>query len=241
MKKRSESPALSSPIVPLWMVTFSDTMGLLVCFFVMIIGFSATEQEDLSQAPGALTGYSGTNESERFDKDSLIPPSAPASQIHMSGYESAPEYEKLSYVRQEFDARVRVSAAANVLDHRLTENGFEIDIRAGGLFERDSARLIPAAEDVLKVIGEACRGLPHGVRVHAYADDLFIPNEEFNSAEDLAMRRSAALCSRLRKEAGIAPERLSLATDIYTADALRDWGRPQVTIIVLRPPRKRAS
>jgi flagellar motor protein MotB len=224
------------------MVTFSDTTGLLVCFFVMLIGFSATEKEDRSRAPGMLSGYPGITNTERIGDDSLLPPQDfVGGQVQLSGYSSIPDYDPLSYVREGFELRVRATVVANALNHQLTKNGFEIRILAGQLFERDSVVVSARGNEVLTVIANACRHLPHQMRVKAYADDLFIPNESAGSAEELAFMRAAAVCERLRTACSIPAAQLATALDLMEEASLPAVEREQVVITILRPEAKRPS
>ncbi len=48
----------SSPGVPAWIVTFSDCMTLLLCFFVMLLSFSSFEEVELSQLRGIFRSRS---------------------------------------------------------------------------------------------------------------------------------------------------------------------------------------
>jgi flagellar motor protein MotB len=221
------------------MVTYSDTMGLLVCFFVMLIGFSAMEKEDRARAPGALSGYPGITNSERIGDDSIVTPKDFAGgQVHLAGYESVPDYDPLSYVREGFELRVRASAVANALRYELTKNGFEITILAGQIFEPDSTVISPHGNEVIDVIGRSCRHLPHQVRIKAYADDLFLPNEHFATAEELAFARSALLCARLCDEAKVSFKQMATAVELSDDPALPVSGRVQAKITLLRPEKE---
>ncbi len=55
-KKRTDIPATKKAECPAWMMTFGDSMSLLVCFFVMLIAFSNMEEEKLAQMMGAMRG-----------------------------------------------------------------------------------------------------------------------------------------------------------------------------------------
>jgi chemotaxis protein MotB len=226
------------PPVPTWMVTYSDTMGLLVTFFVMMIGFSAMEEEDRSRAPGALSGYPGISTSARLGEDSLITPKDFAGgQVHLAGYESVPDYDPLSYVREGFQLRVQASTVANALRYELTKKGFEITIMAGQLFAQDSTALTAHGDEVMQVISHACRNLPHQMRVKAYPDDLFLPNDRFGSAEELSFARAAFLCSRLVTEGKLSFNQMATAVDLSDGPAAPEQGLMQAKITILRAER----
>ncbi len=57
-KRKTED---SSPGAPAWIVTFSDCMTLLLCFFVMLLSFSSFEEVELSQLRGIFRSRSFTS------------------------------------------------------------------------------------------------------------------------------------------------------------------------------------
>ena len=52
MSKKIEMGKSHPPLVPHWMVTFSDMRVVLLCFFVLLAGFSGTGKGDLRQGAG---------------------------------------------------------------------------------------------------------------------------------------------------------------------------------------------
>ena len=237
----SKSVTIEDPepvFIPHWMVTFSDMRVLLLCFFIMIIGFSSAAKEDGDPAPGALSGQTQVSLGGQMESDSLLV-RAPmtAGQVQLSGYDSTPEYGELNYVYQGLDIRNRASAAGNALQYKLTEKGFEIDIQAGTLFEEGAFEVSPAAFGILDLIGDAVRQVPHPLRVQACADELFVPTESCASEEQMALRRAAVVCRYLQQKGRVSVERLSLATEIRAGQTRADADRrSQVSIVVLPLP-----
>jgi flagellar motor protein MotB len=245
MSKKINVPKSHPPLVPHWMVTFSDMRVVLLCFFVLLSGFSGSSKENYSKGPGSLTGYAGVSETSTTDKDSIISrPDTAGGRVQMNGYESLSDHAgNLSTVYQGLDVRVRASVLSNALDYKLTEKGFEIEILCGTLFEDNSAELKGGSEDnrILNVIADACRNLPHQVRVQAYADDLFVPDESFANEESLALKRASVVCDFLHSRARLPLEQLSVATRVLPhAAAWTPERRSQVTITVLPISRRNA-
>ncbi|MEZ4766111.1 MAG: flagellar motor protein MotB [Calditrichia bacterium] len=54
-KKQEEAPAGA----PLWIVTFSDLMSLLLTFFVLLLSFSSIQEVEFQKALGSLKGALG--------------------------------------------------------------------------------------------------------------------------------------------------------------------------------------
>jgi outer membrane protein OmpA-like peptidoglycan-associated protein len=227
------------------MVTFSDMRVVLLCFFVLLAGFSGISKSKYEKGPGSLGGYAGLSETSKEDNDSVIEhPDTAGGRVQMSGYESVSENAgNLNTAYQGLDLRVRESVLSNALQYRLTEKGFEIEILCGTLFEDNSAELKGGGEEnrILTVIADACRNLPHQVRVQAFADNLFVPDENFATEEDLGLERAAVVCDYLHSEARLPMEHLSIATSVLPHGAA--WTperRSQVTITVLPIARKNA-
>jgi flagellar motor protein MotB len=233
------------PLVPHWMVTFSDMRVVLLCFFVLLSGFSGSSKGSYGKGPGDLTGGAGVSESSSIETDSVIDhPNTSSGRVQMNGYESLSENPgNLNNVYQGLDLRVRASVLSNALEYKLTEKGFEIEILCGTLFEDNSADFKDGSEDnrILKVIADACRNLPHQVRVQAYADEMFVPDEIFATEESLALRRASLVCDFLHDKARLPLEQLSVATQVTPhAAAWTPQRRSQVTITVLPISRKNA-
>jgi chemotaxis protein MotB len=235
------------PIVPHWMVTFSDMRTVLLCFFVLLAGFSGGGKESLG--PGALSGYAGVSSTSKMDSDALMErPATSGGDIQMSGFENPSEYDPLNYVYQGLDVRVRTSVISNALHYHLTGKGFEIEILCGRLFEENSSQIKPGAERILNVVAAACRNLPHSIRVRGYADDLFLPDAACPTEEALALARASVVCAFLHDRARLPMEQLSIASSLdagQPASRVSSSSRPgggerdQVTITVLPISKRR--
>jgi chemotaxis protein MotB len=228
------------PIVPHWMVTFSDMRTVLLCFFVLLAGFSGTGKHD-SRGPGSLTGYAGISSTSQTDNDSFLDhPATAGGDIQLSGYETVSENDPLNYVYQGLDVRVRASVLSNALQYRLTGKGFEIEILCGTLFEENSSEIKPGAERILNVVADACRHLPHSIRVQAYADDFFPREGAAATEEALRLSRASVVCAFLHDKAKLPVEQLSIASPLQGGrSAFSLSARSQVTITVLPPSKRR--
>lgn len=233
----------SEPSVPAWMLTYADTVTLLMTFFVMLMSFSTPDEEEFERMRGSLTGYFGVVGSGNVGKDGLLMRRYMASsRVYRQGWENPPDYDPLRLTQENLDIRVRARGATNILNYKLTDRGFEIRIRAGDIFEWGTAQMMPGAEATLDIIADACRHLPHDFRVEATADLYVLPTAIQASPQELAVARSVAVCQYLQARAHVPTERLSVATRIESEDYIpADDPRSQINIVVLRPSRKRAA
>jgi chemotaxis protein MotB len=75
--KRKRPPSEEGPSAPLWMVTFSDCMNLLLTFFVLLVTFSSYDTDVLTDLGSAFSrvfpGISFNPASTELDKSALLP------------------------------------------------------------------------------------------------------------------------------------------------------------------------
>ena len=76
MAKKPQVEEEAANSVGEWIVTFSDCMTLLLCFFVLLLTFSSFEEIELGQFAGHFKGSSHTSvfPVKREIKDSVVPP-----------------------------------------------------------------------------------------------------------------------------------------------------------------------
>ncbi len=226
---------------PVWMLTYADTVTLLMTFFVMLISFSTINEDEFSRVRGALVGYLGMSGRPGMNYDSFLPRRhLEASRVHLDGYENPPEHVPLSYVVDQFRMNVRKTSVVNVLNYKMTRQGFEISIQPGALFEPGESALNAEAPRVLEVIARACRHLPNSLRVHAEADTYF--SLDYAEPEPLARDRALTVCAWLNSHGRIRAHRLAPATGIGEA-ATPLGGEPQggVRITVMKTEADGAS
>jgi chemotaxis protein MotB len=229
----------SGPGVPAWMLTYADTVTLLMTFFVMLMSFSTLDEEKYAKVRGSLMGYMGVVGRTRYNRDGLLlKRQMESGRIFTQGYENPPQHDPMSYLENEFRVRADASSVRNLLRHQLTRQGFEIQIMAGQIFEPGTAQFNDRAEEVLSVIARAVRHLPHQLRVQATGDILFLPSYGFTSRQELAVTRASRVC-RYLSDRNVPANRLTIATRVEPDDAFVQDSEPaQVRICVLRPDKK---
>jgi len=238
-KKATED---SGPIVPAWFLTYSDTVTLLMTFFVMLMSFSTLDDEDYERVSGSLMAHLGVASQRQMSRDSLLLRRMMASsRLFVEGYENPPDHDPISQVKEDFQIRACSTSLANILNYRITEQGFEIHILAGSVFEEGMAELKPTASRVLDLVGKACRNLPHPLRVQAYSEPFFVPSQWAATPEELALERAAAASRYLNERHDIALDRLFTASAVGSGVTSDASSGKQLTLVVLRPTRRETS
>jgi len=195
---------------PDWIVTFTDMMGLLLTFFILLLTFSTLERDKFYRAVGSLDGaFRAVTLS--IDKPLFVG----RNQVNQSRYDiqgmlSPPDREppEAPLIKT---ALALKRALGEEVEPEMLRQGFRIRIAADTGFEPGSARLTPAGARVLDAVARAVAPLPNPIRVDGHTDDRFAPSAEHPSAWHLSAERAVAAARRLAKAGPVAPERLSVA------------------------------
>lgn len=176
---------------PEWLVTYSDTMTLLLCFFVIIVSFSEVKQdqrfqavmESLRRAFGGFKGGVG-----------LVPvPDMPTNTLLIKLL----ELDMPEYIHKEGDSedegihgkRFRVT---NVRD------GLEVVVGGRITFDRFSATLKPEGRKLVAQTAERLRGYNTKILVRGHATRETLPADSiYQDARDLSYARAKAVAAEL--------------------------------------------
>jgi chemotaxis protein MotB len=193
------------------MVTYSDTVTLLMTFFVLMLTFSTMEDEDLNKLSGVLNG-SGTPGFFTSADRKQQPGSARFRAIAPKGF-SGPRRTPAEDAAAR-DRNVQPSAVV-VEDHA---EGRIIAFRTGDLF--DGEQLSPAGRRVLSTVAAFLKPLKVHVAVRV-ASHLASPGvTRLVDADTLSSGRAARVAERLAA-AGLARARISVSTFRHVADRER--------------------
>ncbi len=92
---------------------------------------------------------------------------------------------------------------------RVVHDGVEIAVGSDFLFASGSARVNPAANDILRQIADSLAPLGHAIRVEGHTDDVPISTAQFPSNWELSAARAAWIVRRMA-ERGIRPAQLTM-------------------------------
>lgn len=188
------------PGAPLWMLTFSDLMSLIVTFFALLVSFAEPRQLDYAR----MTVSVGSSFA-LYRLDSVRPVLKDSIASWMAASAAAGSGQPLRTVRVE-----RPGIAVPVeIPARLTERKSSPAVRIPVFFEEGGTGLRADAYPLLDKIVRLFRASPFDVQVQGFADDL---DSSAGSAvrQDLAAGRALAVAQYLTGS-GIAPDRVSAA------------------------------
>ncbi|WP_029913204.1 OmpA family protein [Pelobacter seleniigenes] len=155
-KQKKEAPG-----APMWMVTFSDMVTLLLTFFVLMLSMANMDQVKFDKASDSLAGAFGVLASSR--KTEAAPPRV------------------VSYapIDDDFTSRVyrRIKTKINELKLNkkieLVKDRGAVVLRVDEavLFASGSSRLDPAADPILRKVAELVRPLPLNMKIEGHTDN----------------------------------------------------------------------
>ncbi|MBO8141045.1 MAG: OmpA family protein [Firmicutes bacterium] len=197
---------------PAWMVTYSDMVTLLLCFFVLLFSFSEIDVQRFRSILAAFQGSVGVLEGGLrvvLDDDAV------------QGRTDW-DLQDVSFYRPELEAQLQeVYARAQAflwerslggnVELVLDERGVIVRFAEGVLFDLGKADLKPEAIRVLASMAEFLRSVPNPIRVEGHTDNWPINNEEFPSNWELSTARATTVIRHLIEEHGLSPQKLSAA------------------------------
>ncbi len=153
IKKEEEEPFSA----PGWIVTFSDMIGLLTSFFIMLMTYSTKEQKDYRKLQGALLGEFGLiADPDNPDFDALIAPDeALANRLRNDGLRS--ERNDLEQLREGSKILVRKQGEGEEVQFERMMDGGRLRIQAPVNFAGGASRLSPEQRRILGEVADVLR------------------------------------------------------------------------------------
>ena len=199
MSKARAKAAGGEEGAPLWMVTFSDMMTLLLAFFILLFSFSVVDQHRFEEvmasmrvtflgAEGVLEGAIEPSERELDDikRESVS--------------EMVIVYETIRAFIQEKDL-------AEVMDVRMEERGVVLEIADALLFDPKKADLRPESLHALSYVADALRRINNQIIIEGHTDNLPINTFLFPSNWELSVGRAVAVARYLIEAKALEPTR----------------------------------
>lgn len=232
-KKQDPPPAGA----PLWIVTFSDLMSLLLTFFVLLLSFSSIQEVEFQKALGSLKGALGVlprndaiyspvktkfpkaivDQKKKFDdtaneiKEAL---KALEEDLQKQKELGNKNIDNVDGSENENDLLAQLQALNNanlmdMIDVSAGKNGVVIRIDSPLLYSLGEASLRRIAYPILDKIIESVAGWPNDIRIEGHTDDLPINTPEFPSNWELSAARALSVLRYFEASRKIDPTRLS--------------------------------
>ncbi|MGL5354506.1 MAG: OmpA/MotB family protein [Clostridium sp.] len=195
-----------------WLATYSDTITLLLTFFILLYAMASVDQQkmdNLSQAfKTVMGGESGDTLMEYDLFKGEVPLIGGEADIENFTDEAATEQEQMYNHVKQF---VEENDLGNVVDIINSERGTVIQLRDNILFETASSTLRAESKDVLGKINSLIASLPNHILVEGHTDNRNINTAEFPSNWELSADRAVNVVRYFIESMGQNPARFSAA------------------------------
>lgn len=188
--KKDEQPRAGAPE---WMVTYGDSMTLLLCFFVIIVSMSEVKKdqrfqqvmESLRRAFGGYHGSVGKVPIDNVSTNSLI-----AKLLELE----VPQHQKKKGDSDEEGIYGKKFRVTNVRD------GLEVVVGGRITFDRFSATLMPEGRELIGKAAERLRGYNTKIMIRGHATREALPEDSlYDDVRDLSYARARAVAVELEK------------------------------------------
>lgn len=214
MAEKRRPKGAEDPTCPMWMVSFSDMMSLMMTFFVMLVTFSTPDQGKLAEVYGALRGAFGVT-----NIGLIVPTQTPSSRPPLRDSQEDVRtiddehamwrYDRMRSPTAAIEEQLEALGLHGMIKLDSLEEGISIKLLNPLMFYRREARLTPEGERALALMAEVLVGVHNQIRVVGFPDaDCGKPEED--AAWRLATARAAAVAVFLSERGKVAPKRISI-------------------------------
>ncbi len=156
-KKEKKQPAGA----PMWMVTFSDMVTLLLTFFVLMLSMANMDQVKFQKASSSLAGAFGVMGSSRQTEQ--VPPQV-VSYVPINDDFTAKVFRRIKVKLRELKLNEEI---------KLVKDRGAVILRVDEavLFASGESRLSPEADPILRKVAELVRPLPLNMKIEGHTDD----------------------------------------------------------------------
>jgi len=171
-----------------WIATFSDTMTLLLTFFVLLYSFSTVDaakfQQIASSLQSVLTGETGKSVLDLNVKSGEVPlVGEPIPTTIANNNNTEDVYEKV----QSF---IKEKKLENTVVIKSDSRGVIIQLKANILFQSGKAEIIIKSKPVLDSINALIATLPNDIVIEGHTDNMPISNFEYKNNWQLSSARA---------------------------------------------------
>lgn len=246
-RKRQESKTRGAP---LWMVTYSDLVTLILVFFVLLFSMS---QIDAVKFRAIAESFRDIHVLDFYP--SVVPldelPSDPALEIEDGkeqgegsgeGKEGDLGRTSLGQLLGEVQAFLDDNGLDDVIVATRSERGVIIVLPEKVLFPTGEATILPSAEPFLNKVGELLAGMPNMIKIEGHTDNRPISNFRYPSNWELSSARASSVIRYLIQTHRLDSDRFIAVgygetRPIVPNDSPENWQKNRRVEILVAEPR----
>ncbi|MBK1812914.1 OmpA family protein [Clostridium sp. YIM B02505] len=164
-----------------WMATFSDTITLLLTFFILLYSFSTVDQKKWQSIATSLQSVLTGQESQGI-MENTAPVKTTENNIEIKS-NTDEIYEKA----KKFIEENKLGASVEIKED---ERGVILQLRDSILFESGKADVLPESKSLLDKLGNLIKTVPNNIIVEGHTDNVPINTYKFQSNWDLSASRA---------------------------------------------------
>jgi len=188
-----------------WMATYSDTVTLLMTFFILLFAISSQINESISKSSIAA-GASGGSSILQFDLyDGEVPIIGGESDIEGEGVLT----KKEQTYKEAKDFLSNNKELQDIITIEDNERGVIVELKDNILFESASSQLKADSRAVLDKVSELLASIDNDILVEGHTDNVPINTYDFPSNWELSADRAVNVVRYFVEEKGLDPTRFS--------------------------------
>lgn len=184
-----------------WLITYSDMITIILCFFVVFFTMTAEEASLLETIKESLTteveDLSEENLKLQQEKDTLT-------ELLLGTDENIDSSESF----MDFLESNNLLDSVNIIEE---ERGLVIRFKDGVLFSSGEAGISQGGYELLNEIADKIQGIPNLVVIEGFTDNVPIQTSDFPSNWELSVARAIGVARFMIDDMGIEEERISVS------------------------------
>lgn len=184
-----------------WLITYSDMVTIILCFFIIFFISTAEEASFLELIKESLTseieGLSQENEKLKEEKDSLVP-------ILLE--DKGEKDSSISFI--DFLKEQNLMDSVYIVEG---ERGVIIRFKDGILFDSGDDVISKKGYDILNEIGKKIEDIPNLVVIEGFTDNVPMQTNKFPSNWELSVARAIGVAKFMIDDLYISEDRISVS------------------------------
>lgn len=176
--------------VPLWLITFTDAIALMLTFFVLLYAMSTPKQESFEAMTMALNQEFGQYYKKKFNagtQDTIV----------IDKIDSTRALD-LNYLKALMEGLAEKDERLAALEVTAQKDRLIISLPSDLLFDTGAAEVTTQGKRTLYVIGDVLTRIRNKIEIIGHADPRPVSGETFNSNWHLSLARAARVSGVLQ-------------------------------------------
>ena len=203
VRKRKIKQSTGTEIDPqAWMLTYSDMVTLLLCFFVLLFAYSVVDvqkfQQVLSSIQLTFLGSGGLLDA------------APALDVPPEEGQATTDMGRMEQILMTYRAiqeYLRQEGLEDSISARIEERGIVLEIQDKILFDSGKAEIKEEAKEILAKVSGILRSVNNMIIVEGHTDNVPINTAKYPSNWELSVDRAVQVVKYLSSRHHISPQR----------------------------------